>query len=100
MTLLSWEVSRKISRTLVKFKLRISDANGYPKTLGIEWNVSTDQFRLTVADLPPSNEATKGVVVSDVAKVFDVLGWFSPVTIKMKILLQRLWKIVADWTVQ
>ena len=35
--------------------------------------------------------------MSDVAKIFDVLGWFSPVTIKMKILLQRLWEIKVDW---
>ena len=37
------------------------------------------------------------MIVSDVAKVFDVLGWFSPVTIEMKILLQRLWEIKLDW---
>ena len=70
----------------------ISETNGYTKTLGIEWNVSTDQFRLTVTNLPSCNEVTKRIVVSDVAKIFDVLGWFSPVTIKMKILLQRLWE--------
>lgn len=31
------------------------------------------------------------------AKVFDVLGWVSPVTVKMKILLQRLWEAKPDW---
>ncbi len=35
--------------------------------------------------------------MSDVAKVFDALGFFSPVIIKMKILLQRLWEIKMDW---
>ena len=70
----------------------ISETDEYTKTLGIEWNMSTDQFRLTITELPPSNEATKRVI-SDVARVFDVLVWFSPVTIKMKILLQCLWEI-------
>ena len=40
---------------------------------------------------------TKRSVVSDVAKVFDALGLFSPTTVKMKILLQRLWEIKLDW---
>ena len=70
-----------------------SEANNYSKTLGIEWNVATDQFRLK----PPSvNKMTKRNIVSDVAKLFDVLGLFSPATVKMKILL-RLWEIKLDW---
>ena len=40
---------------------------------------------------------TKRNLVSDVAKVFDALGLFSPVTIKMKIILQRLWELKLDW---
>ena len=39
----------------------------------------------------------KRSMVSDVAKVFDVMGWFSPAIVKMKILLQRLWEIKLDW---
>ena len=29
--------------------------------------------------------------------MYDVLGWFAPVIIKMKILLQRLWESKLDW---
>ena len=69
----------------------------YTKTLGFEWNVSTDHFRLTIPDpLPPGN-LTKRALVSDIAKTFDVLGLFSPSTIKMKILLQQLWEEKVDW---
>ena len=75
----------------------ISEINDYTKTLGIEWNISTDEFRLTIAKSLPETTVTKRMIVSDVAKVFDVLGWFSPVTVKMKILLQRLWEIKLDW---
>ena len=70
----------------------ISDTNDYTKTLGLEWNTVTDQFRLTVSDFPATEVVTKCILVSDIAKVFDVLGWFSPATICMKILLQRLWE--------
>lgn len=56
-----------------------------------------DHFRLTIAELPPLNNVTKRVLVSDVAKTFDVLGWFSPCTIKMKILFQQLWELKVAW---
>ncbi len=48
---------------------------------------SLDQFRLSVADLPPSKIATKRMLVSDIAKTFDVLGWF----------LQRVWERNVGW---
>ena len=69
----------------------------YTKTLGVEWNSKTDHFRLTIANLPPLKNITKRELVSDVAKTFDVLGWFAPTTIKVKILLQRLWEQRVDW---
>ena len=34
---------------------------------------------------------TKRTLASDIAKIFDVLGWFS------KILLQKLWQHKIDW---
>ena len=74
----------------------ISEVNEYTKTLDIEWNVSTDGFRLTIAEFSPDSTITKRRMVSDVAKVFDVMGWFSPAILKMKILLQRLWEIKLD----
>ena len=69
----------------------------YTKTLGIEWNVKMDHFRLTIAKLPPLDHVTKRMLVSDIAKTFDVLGWFAPAVIKVKILLQRLWEQRVDW---
>ena len=73
------------------------DPDYYTKTLGIEWNSQTDHFRLAVAEFPPSSDITKRSLVSDIAKTFDVLGWFSPSTIKVKMLLQRLWELKVDW---
>ena len=81
-----------------QFKLTISDPDMYMKTLGVEWNANLDQFRLTVADLPSTERIiTKQLLVSDIAKVYDVLGWFSPSIIKAKILLQRLWEQNVRW---
>ena len=70
----------------------IPSPDEYTKTLGIEWNANMDHFRLTVTSLPDADHVTKRAMISDIAKIFDVLGWFSPSTIKAKILLQRLWE--------
>ena len=35
--------------------------------------------------------------MSDIAKTYYVLGWFSPSIIKAKILLQRVWEARVDW---
>ena len=76
----------------------ISDSEqGYTKTLGLEWNTNADVFCITFADLSPIENLTKRKLVSDIAKVFDVLGWFAPSTIKVKILLQRVWELGVEW---
>ena len=77
--------------------LTISGSKEYAKTLGFEWNTTFDHFRLTVNNLSTPETITKRVLVSDIAKIFDVLGWFSPTVIKMKMLLQRLWESNIDW---
>ena len=69
----------------------------HEQVLGIEWNATSDHFRLTVARLLPLNNVTKRFLVSDIAKTYDVLGWFAPCVIKAKILLQQLWEMKIDW---
>jgi hypothetical protein len=40
---------------------------------------------------------TKRSLVSDNARTFDVLGWFSPAIVVAKILLQTLWLEGITW---
>lgn len=40
---------------------------------------------------------TKISLVSDIAKTFDALGWYSPTIVKAKILLQMLWLEKINW---
>ena len=75
----------------------IPDHDQITKTLGMQWNSSTDHFCLTVAKLPSGENITKRVLISDVAKTYDVLGWFSPTTIKVKILFQKHWELNVGW---
>ena len=89
-----WNSSDPIVRDQIPVELRdarrahgISDANNSTKALGLEWDVTSDCFHLTV-EWPSVNVITKRVLVSDIAKTFDVMGWFTPTIISMKILLQ------------
>ncbi|XP_011406167.1 PREDICTED: uncharacterized protein LOC105313996 [Amphimedon queenslandica] len=69
----------------------------YTKTLGLERNVRSDCFCITVSKTLSTSNLTKCTLVSNIAKVFDVLGLFSSTTIKIKILLQRLWESKVGW---
>ena len=71
--------------------------NDYTTTLAIEWNANLDHFRLAATSLNPATNMTKQALVSDIAKMFDILGWFAPTIIKAKILLQRVWEARIDW---
>ncbi len=75
--------------------LTFPDPDAYTKTLGTEWNSVIDCFRLTIAEIPPLVDITKRFLVSDVAKTFDILGWFSIIVVK--IMVQRLWEQKVDW---
>ena len=74
-----------------------SETDEYSRTVGIEWNSTTDVFRLYVTKPVSVTMVTKRNIVYDVAKVFDALDLFSPVTIKMKILFQCLWEMKISW---
>ena len=69
----------------------------YTKTLGIEWHSVMDHFHLDVNNHIPTDGLTKRALVSDIDNFYDVLGWFAPVVIKMKILLQKVWESKVDW---
>lgn len=74
----------------------IRDPGGFTKALGIEWSASLDCFRLTVSEFPGFDVVTKRAL-TDVAKTSDVIGWFAPVIVKVKILLQSLWEAETGW---
>ena len=75
----------------------LPDSTNYTKTLGVEWNSEEDVFRLAITDTPVPHSTTKRQIASDIAKTFNVMGWFSPFIIKAKILLQRIWERKTEW---
>lgn len=43
-------------------------------------------------ELDLTTAPTMSIVLSAAGKVYDILGWFSPATILVKMLLQSCWK--------
>ncbi|KAJ8724347.1 hypothetical protein PYW08_015821 [Mythimna loreyi] len=71
------------------------------KILGLTWDRQEDSFRYTVC-VQPSNKqpVTKRAVVSDIAKLFDPLGWLAPTIVLAKIFIQKLWLAGIGWDEQ
>ena len=45
----------------------------------------------------PIENLTKHALVSDIAKTYDILGWYAPTIIKVKIPHQNVWEAKIDW---
>ena len=72
------------------------DESSIVKLLGVSWKSHDDKFHCVVNKIK-STVSTKRQVASEIAKFFDPLGWFSPITIRAKILLQSLWLLKTGW---
>ncbi|GAB0098916.1 uncharacterized protein DMENIID0001_147230 [Sergentomyia squamirostris] len=66
------------------------------KTLGIGWHPQGDQFQYRVKPRSPG-KITRRTILSDVASIFDPIGWLAPAVLKAKLLMQRLWKEDISW---
>ncbi|MCP3665660.1 MAG: DUF1759 domain-containing protein, partial [Gammaproteobacteria bacterium] len=69
------------------------------KLLGLIWDCTNDIFyipgSLKLLDLPCHSKRS---LASSMAKVFDPLGYFSPVILRLKIILQqKVWSSKFDW---
>ncbi|XP_050065913.1 uncharacterized protein LOC126554977 [Aphis gossypii] len=78
------------------FTLEIGD-NDTVKSLGLEWKPFADQFQFTLNTTTRKDKLTKRIVLSDLNKIFDPLGFLSPVLIRGKIYLQQIWAANMDW---
>ncbi|KAI5727702.1 hypothetical protein M8J77_005854 [Diaphorina citri] len=65
------------------------------KILGLHWDPASDTFSYHVSDI--DIVFTKRSILSHVARMFDPLGWLSPVIFWAKYLLQLLWLSQHSW---
>jgi hypothetical protein len=94
----STEVLESLPPELRETKLPLTfDLDETVKTLGLRWNPATDEFSFKVQLSPAAEEHTKRNLLSEMAKIFDPLGWLAPTVVRAKILLQSLWKLELGW---
>ncbi|XP_061391738.1 uncharacterized protein LOC133327189 [Musca vetustissima] len=67
------------------------------KTLGIRWNAVSDSFYFVLEKIEERSSYTKRQVLSIIAKIFDPLGWLSPIVVTAKIFMQQLWVDDIGW---
>lgn len=70
------------------------------KVLGSGWDPLNDSFIFSENDILTSTEmlsCTKRLVLSLIARMFDPLGFLSPITMFAKFILQELWCAGIDW---
>ncbi|XP_013199061.2 uncharacterized protein LOC106141973 [Amyelois transitella] len=70
------------------------------KTLGVHWKPKQDVF-IFESKIEPNFEDkirnTKRKLLYDISRLFDPLGWITPLSTKLKILFQRLWNLDIKW---
>ena len=71
--------------------------NEYTKVLGVEWNMELDSLCLAASTFLSGPALTKGVLASNSARIYDILRWYSPSIIKVKVLLQHLSLCKRGW---
>ena len=76
-----------------------ADDHNIVNVLGLHWNPTTDVLSVvTKPFLPACNHlVTKTEVLQVTSRIFDPLGFVSPVVIRAKIFLQTLWKHKVGW---
>lgn len=65
------------------------------KILGLRWNPSFDTFSFDVQYLDRS--CTKRILLSEMSRIFDPLGFLTPISLTLKILVQKLWSLGIGW---
>ena len=68
----------------------------HSKALGLHWDSANDVMSPAISTATITSPTKRGLV-SAIFKTYDVLGWMSPTTLQMKILIQGLWKSGKGW---
>nr|XP_018906843.1 PREDICTED: uncharacterized protein LOC109036879 [Bemisia tabaci] len=63
--------------------------------LGLKWTPMTDTFSYNKVEF--NFKTTKRTILSDIARIFDPLGWVTPCVLLEKLIIQVLWTLGVGW---
>lgn len=72
-----------------------SNSDTIIKILGLQWQPSLDSFSYEVS--PIDRPCTKRTILSELARIFDPLGFLAPLSFFAKHLIQHLWSLGLEW---
>jgi Pao retrotransposon peptidase/Family of unknown function (DUF5641)/Protein of unknown function (DUF1759)/Putative peptidase (DUF1758)/Integrase zinc binding domain len=72
------------------------DDNNIVKALGICCELTSDCFTYNLKS-PSEGPVTKARVLSEIASVYDPIGWIGPVVLKGKLFMKQLWLNNLGW---
>lgn len=66
--------------------------------LGVNWSQTNDEFSYDISVPIETIPSTKRQLTSEISMLYDPLGWLSPLVLKSKYILQKLWlERIDDW---
>ena len=75
------------------------DSDTTVNLLGLKWNTCTDTLSLIQRQIKhdATSPVTKRSTLQASSKLYDPLGWLSPITVRAKLLIQELWRKQVSW---
>ena len=67
------------------------------RTLGQQWDMINDRMTYTAYKIDKNAQWTKAACLSQAHKIFDPLGFLTPVLLQNKLFMQGLWKRETTW---
>ncbi|XP_053390230.1 uncharacterized protein LOC128553138 [Mercenaria mercenaria] len=95
-TLRSWNSNSHKLRDTAR-QLNILDKDEVTKLLGLRWEPETDIMTYPERPIETTAITTKRYILQSTSRIYDPLGFLTPITVKVKILLQDIWKDKFDW---
>ncbi|XP_060596649.1 uncharacterized protein LOC132750656 [Ruditapes philippinarum] len=92
----SWSSNNSSLRSLAEAEA-VAETEEITNILGMKWDPISDQIFLAQKTISTSQFMTKRVILKETAKIYDPLGFLTPLTIRAKILLQDIWKQKFEW---
>lgn len=77
-------------------RVEFNSEDGCIKILGLVWKPDEDTFSFAIHP-PVMRPVTKRILLSSISRIFDPLGFLSPVILLAKILIQDVWKLGIGW---
>jgi hypothetical protein len=77
--------------------LEDASVNQTIKTLGLTWNPTDDVYSFKISKECQEKVTTKRQMLSSILKLFDPIGFLSPVIVTARLMMQNLWLLKSSW---